>query len=484
MKTDLIPSGFLPLSPIKHPWVKALCENSELLENAIDTYGSPVNIQHLAPFAGNIDAFKRVLDSFGIRNKIYFARKANKCISFPLEAYRLGEGVDTASVRELQQCLDAGIPAAALISTAAVKNRQLLELAIANEVQVVIDNLDECELVQSIAEEQGKAVSVCVRVGGFLFEGKPLHTRFGWPIDKAESFIVRELGSGNHFDRLRYSGLHFHLNGYSVAQRGEAIQQCLNLIDALTAQGIRTESLDMGGGILINYLESEEQWNDFHAALKAAVEGRRPALTYRNDPLGMLLLDGKAYGEPTVYPYFNTLSKAGFLEEILQYKGSWPETVATGLRSRDLELRMEPGRSALDQCGITVAKVAFRREDTSGELLIGLEMNRTQLRSSSADFLLDPIHIPKHGHADSEAPVYGFLVGSYCLEQELILKRRVKFKRFPKVGDLVVFVNTAGYMMHFYESEAHLFALAKNVFYDEVAGEVHEDGLDVLVANC
>jgi len=36
----------------------------------------------------------------------------------------------------------------------------------------------------------------------------------------------------------------------------------------------------------------------------------------------------------------------------------------------------------------------------------------------------------------------------------------------PQVGDLVIFVNTAGYMMHFFESSAHLFPLATNLIWN------------------
>ena len=32
------------------------------------------------------------------------------------------------------------------------------------------------------------------------------------------------------------------------------------------------------------------------------------------------------------------------------------------------------------------------------------------------------------------------------------------------MGDVLLFVNTAGYMMHFFETEAHLFDLSQNVY--------------------
>lgn len=51
--------------------------------------------------------------------------------------------------------------------------------------------------------------------------------------------------------------------------------------------------------------------------------------------------------------------------------------------------------------------------------------------------------------------------------EELILKRKIVFKQMPEVGNFIVFINTAGYMMHFYEFEAHLFDLANNLVWGD-----------------
>ena len=82
-------------------------------------------------------------------------------------------------------------------------------------------------------------------------------------------------------------------------------------------------------------------------------------------------------------------------------------------------------------------------------------MNSTQMQSSSADYLLDPFLIPREPSLSSNS-VSVYLTGAYCLESDLLLKRKVTFPHEPAVGDFIMFVNTAGYMMHFYESEAHL----------------------------
>lgn len=455
----------IPLTALVHSWVEQLVNNKELLHSAVEQHGSPINIHSLEPFSDNIHEYCQVFQDCGLKHKIFFARKANKCIEFPLAAAHRGEAADTASYRELKQCLEAGIGSENLILTAAVKNQKLLELAVENNVTIVIDNLDEFHLLKKVVSQKQRNVSVNVRLGGFNVNGEILPTRFGFSLEEALQFITK---LHNQEPLINYTGLHFHLNGYSIEHRAAAIEQSLQLVDLLLAENITTVSLDIGGGYLMNYLADESQWNLFNSELKRAVLKQRQPLTYQNDALGMTLVNDRLHGEPSVYPYYNKLHKAGFLSAVLNsYSLKYKQPVSKVLKDRKIELRIEPGRSLLDQCGITVAKVAFRKKDTEGNWLIGLEMNRTQLRSSSADFLLDPIHLPMTHLLQNNEAVSGFLVGSYCLEQELILKRKISFAQFPQVGDLIVFPNTAGYMMHFFESEAHLFELAKNLIYRE-----------------
>jgi diaminopimelate decarboxylase len=465
--------GYLPMTPHIHPWISELLEKKEQLKEKIQEEDSPVNIHSLEPFVENIQSFQKVFQKYGLNHCIYFARKANKCISFAKKAVDYGQGVDTASFRELKQCLDAGISSKVLLVTAAVKNRKLLELAVENQVTVVIDNRDEYQLLSQIAEEKQRKIAVVVRVSGFTLNQKLLHSRFGFSLIEAQD-MIEELHRQNGW--LDYTGLHFHLNGYSVDERVAAIEQCIELIDRIESEGIATSSLDIGGGYLVNYLQDHAQWLTFQSELKLAVLGQRSPLTYQNESLGTIKTDLGIQGEPLVYPYSNTNYRELFLDRILKSDSEiFHKPIHKLIKQRNLELRIEPGRSLVDQAGVTVAAVVFRKWDTSGELLIGLEMNRSQLRSSSADFLLDPIHICFKSDNKQQEIFYGFLVGAYCLEQELILKRKLKFEKFPEVGDLIVFPNTAGYMMHFFESEAHQFNLAQNLFYDREEGILRAD---------
>ena len=94
-------------------------------------------------------------------------------------------------------------------------------------------------------------------------------------------------------------------------------------------------------------------------------------------------------------------------------------------------------------------------------------MNRTQCRSTSDDFLVDPLLLRPAARrrigADATGAIEGYLVGAYCIERELLTWRRLRFPRGVAVGDIVVFPNTAGYLMHILESASHQIPLARNL---------------------
>lgn len=147
-----------------------------------------------------------------------------------------------------------------------------------------------------------------------------------------------------------------------MEQRSEALLQTIQLADRLLTQDIRTSFIDMGGGILMNYLSSQPEWETFWSELKKAVRGERSPITFGNTGLGFELINGKLHGEPGVYPYYNENSKEDFLNSVLSYENQKGETPASLLRERGIEIRIELGRSLLDQTGFTMAKVIHRKK--------------------------------------------------------------------------------------------------------------------------
>lgn len=458
-QTENIVAEKLPtLRPITSDWMLELADKKHLLAQLAQQHGSPINIHSLNSFAKNLADFKSVFENFGLRNQIFYARKANKSRAFVKHAGELGAGVDTASFRELEESLELGVPAERLVCTAAIKNESLIRLAVENDVVLVLDNQDECEMTQAIAKKLNKKAKIGIRISGFQHEEKKLYSRFGFDIDEVETAVFAQIGNDKKYNHLEYVGLHFHLNGYSTQERGNAILQSIELSKRLKKLNFQTDFIDIGGGILINYLESKQEWKAFKDRLKDCVRGESNPITFNNDGLGYELINEKIRGKLATYPYYNEINSTKFLRNVLNLENEQGNSCAQLLKEENIEIRMEPGRSLLNQAGITVAKVAFRKQDSRGDWLIGLEMNMSQMQSSSADFLLDPIVV--YNDSDSEPnPIEAYFTGAYCLERDILLKRKIALKQKPAIGDFVIFVNTAGYMMHFFETQAHLFNL-------------------------
>jgi len=264
------------------------------------------------------------------------------------------------------------------------------------------------------------------------------------------------------------AGLHFHLDGYYAAERVSAIRQLLPLVDTLRRAGETVSFLEIGGGLPVSYLANEADWTSFWHEHERALMGKRGEVTYRNDPLGRFVYGGQVLGKPRVYPFYQQPTREDWFAAILatEIDGT---CIARQISSRRLELRCQPGRSLLDDAGLTVARVeGVKPLPGGGDIAVQLAMNSTQCRTSSVDFCIDPILI-KRGDDDRQSsasgPKTGYLFGAYCTESDLIIKRRLAFPRGIGIGDLVVLPNTAGYFMHFLESRSHQFPLARNVIY-------------------
>lgn len=450
--------GTAKLTARREPWMDALLANPARCQQLIETYGSPVNVHEFSAMERNAAELRSVAEMHDVDFQIYFARKANKTLGAIEAATRVGCGVDVASFNELQQCLDRGVPAKRIIVTAAVKSRALLELAITAGVTVSLDNETELREALAVAHSCGQQLNAALRLAVAHPSIPP--TRFGLLGAKWLDLLSRLDAKA----AVVIEGIHFHLNGYEAQARSLGITEALGLIRTLKTMGQRPSFVDMGGGIPMSYLEDGAQWQDFWAALGQLPEGDE-SLTWKSDRFG-------SFGEAPasgVYPYHQELTRGAWLHEVLAHEASGQSaTVAAALRTEQVQLRCEPGRSLLDGCGLTLAEVAFTKERSDGMPLVGLHMNRTQCRSTSADFLVDPVLVHAQKVRGERSHASAFLVGAYCIEEELILRRRFEFPASVGAGDMLAIPNTAGYLMHIVESASHQLPLAANVL---LAGE-------------
>lgn len=465
-----------PLTGRLEPWMHYLLSNPQQCTELIETYDSPVNVlaPHVLP--RNAEELVRAGQINGVDVRVYYARKANKGLSFVDAALAGGHGIDVASERELQQVLSRGAKPDQVILSAAVKPDRLLRLAVESGVYISVDSVPELHRIEAIVADTSGAARVVPRIAPNPNLLPP--TRFGELAETWERELQREFTPG-----VEVHGVHLHLHGYSEADRRIALADAIAVVDAATLAGHPVGFIDLGGGVPMSYLDAKSEWDNFQEQLKAARAGERVPFTWKGDPLN------------NTYPFWQEPTREEWLKQLLagqlggdlenaQLSTGTGVPVAEALRSRNLSLHMEPGRSLLDGGGVILARVAFVKKRSDGVDLVGLEMNRTQCRTTSDDILVDPILVPAADgsqttqpakdsekkntatHARENADLNAFLVGAYCIEDEVIIRREMHFPEGVEPGDIIAIPNTAGYFMHILESASHQIPLARNVFVE------------------
>ncbi|QGU06037.1 Diaminopimelate decarboxylase [Corynebacterium occultum] len=451
----------VPLTGRLEPWAVELLEDPQRCQDLVAEFASPVNVLRPEPMLRNIEELVRAGEDAGVETRVFFARKANKALAFVDTVRDAGHSVDVAGERELRQVLGRGVPGERIILSAAVKPDELLQLAVAEGVTISVDSVPELRRIEKIAGAQGQIAHLAPRLAPDPAQLPP--TRFG------ERLAVWQGVMGELSAAVEINGVHIHLHGYAARDRQTALVEAFALIDAARDAGQQPEFIDLGGGVPMSYLDDAAQWENFQQAREAMNRGEIEPFTWKADPL------------QSTYPFHQSPTRGEWLRELLEGEGTpGGGSIAAEFISRGLRLHLEPGRSVLDGCGVILARVAFLKHRSDGVPLVGLEMNRTQCRTTSDDILVDPVLVRSPGPATEEAgwgpESEGFLVGAYCIEDEVIVRRRMRFPEGIAPGDIVGIPNTAGYFMHILESASHQIPLARNVVL--AGGDAALDDID------
>lgn len=460
-----LPAGMaatVPLSGRLEPWAVDLLADPRRCRELVAEFSSPVNVLRPEPMLRNIGELVRAGQDAGVETRVFFARKANKALAFVDAVRDAGHGVDVAGEQELRQVLKRGMPGERIILSAAVKPDELLELAVAEGVSISVDSLPELHRISRIAARQGRQAQLAPRLAPDPANLPP--TRFGERLSAWQAALA-ELPPA-----VAITGVHIHLHGYAARDRRTALGEAFALIDTARDAGQTPTFIDLGGGVPMSYLDDGQQWEDFQQARAAMNRGEIDAFTWKADPLN------------NTYPFHQSPTRGDWLGEVLNGSDTpdGPDIAGEFIR-RGLRLHLEPGRSVLDGCGLILARVAFLKHRSDGVPLVGLEMNRTQCRTTSDDILVDPILVrsPEPTEEAGWGPgAEGFLVGAYCIEDEVIVRRRMHFPQGITPGDIIALPNTAGYFMHILESASHQIPLAHNVVLNNTTRGAVLDDID------
>ncbi|WP_436529002.1 Y4yA family PLP-dependent enzyme [Actinoplanes sp. HUAS TT8] len=448
----------LSLTPRIDTTIQSLLDDRDYLAELLDALGSPLAVVLPQRLQKNVTAFRETYRRHHLSGRLYYAHKANRSRALLRELAAGDTGVDVASLGELQHALGAGFTPDRIVATGP-KNRDFLWLAARTGVTVSADSGDElAELAGIVAGHRLPRVPVTLRLSGFTSTGVRVlarRSRFGTPVGElADALDLLEKRS----DQLELTGVAYHLDTVALPEKAVALESCLVALDECRARGLRPRSLDIGGGFGVNYLADGAEWDRWTSELGQAVLGRRAPLTWDNHGYGLRAENGTLRGNLALYPAYRPIVGAAYLDRLLGTPA--PERgrpLGELLLDHMYDLDVEPGRALLDQCGLILARVVETSNDE-----VRLDINARDVSLEEHGVLMDPVVIPRTGDR-RPGPAGVYLLGNLCLESDLITRRKVYLPVIPRPGDLLAFVNTAGYFMDFSATQALHQPLARKV---------------------
>lgn len=454
----------LYLEPRLEASLSTLLESASFLHSLVDALGSPLNVVLPDGIAENAERFRAVYRKHHLGGQLFFAHKANRSSALVRRLAAGDAGIDVASLGELQHALGAGFSPGRILATGP-KDPEFLWLAARAGVTVSVDARAELETLASLVRAHAlPRVRILLRLSEFESTGvrvRSRRSRFGSPVRETDALldIVERLG-----EAVELIGVAYHLDTTSLAEKALALESCVGVLDECRLRGLEPRVIDVGGGFGASYVADAGQWERYTNELASAVLGARPALTWRGHGYGLWSEGGTLRGASALYPAHRTAVGARYLDELLSLPGpTLGRPLGTLLLEHLYDLYAEPGRSLVDQCGLSLARVLDVRRTDGGDHLVRLGMNAGDVSLEEHGILVDPVLVSRAGVRADEGPVGVYLVGNLCLEGDLITRRMVYLPRLPCPGDLLAFANTAGYCMDFHAHHAQRQPVARTV---------------------
>lgn len=409
-----------------------------------EALGSPLNIVFPNTFRKNLKAFEHVFKGLGLHGRALYAAKVNRSHSFFQICAENGTGLDVSSLQELEAALACGVRGELCSASGPFKSRPFLERALQVGALIAIDSIGELKQLLQLPIGS-RPCSVMLRWNDFSRA-----SRFGMMHE--EVLECCELLKQHH-SRVAVKGLAFHLSGYSTDQRAECLLACAEILRTVRSEWPTADTINIGGGLPINYL-SQPDWERFQFT-----EARHSQFAKSKAPAGL-------------YPHWSPSSGADALREILTCRLGG-QSVQTMLIEQGIAVLAEPGRALMDQAGFSAFKVSGVRRNVKEPVAVvdGLSLSMSEAWFGG-DIAFDPRVLPRKSPGRRVDPLSCYVAGSSCYEDDVLTWRRIIFENGLDEGDLMIFPNTAGYLMDMIESEFHLRPLPERAAVDASGPEM------------
>lgn len=230
-------------------------------------YGTPLYVMNEAVIRNNLRAYKNAFEKYyGGNGRAYFASKAFCCLEMCRIVKSEGLGLDVVSGGELYTAMKAEFPPEIINFHGNNKTYDELKAAVNYGVgKIIVDNLNELCLLDSIAEELSKKISISIRIKpgveahthNYIKTGQ-IDSKFGFAIENGEALAAAK--ETLKYNNLTLTGIHCHIGSqiFDLEPFEDAAVIMLNFIKTLSDElSIEIEELNLGGGFGIKYVDSD-----------------------------------------------------------------------------------------------------------------------------------------------------------------------------------------------------------------------------------
>jgi diaminopimelate decarboxylase len=194
---------------------------------------------------------------------ICYAVKANSSQAIIAQLARLGAGADVVSEGELRRALTAGVPAAKIVYSGVAKTAREIRFALANSIGLFnVESEQELYAISSAAVELDTTARIAFRINPDVDAGThekmstgKRENKFGISLDIARAAyeIARSLPG------IEVHGIDLHIGSQIMNVRpfAEAFHRAADLVEQLRADGHTIDTIDLGGGLGIDYGEGD-----------------------------------------------------------------------------------------------------------------------------------------------------------------------------------------------------------------------------------
>ena len=250
------------------------------LADVAGRYGTPCFVYSRAALEG---AFRQFDAAFGeAPHLVCYAVKANPNLALLNLLARLGSGFDIVSGGELARVIAAGGDPGKIVFSGVGKTIAEMHRGLELGIHCFnVESTSELDHLDAVAGQADKRAPVSIRVNPDVDPGTHPYistglkeTKFGVALDNALPLYRRAAGLAN----VEVRGIDMHIGSQieGLDPHLEAAAKMLALVDRLSAEGIRLEHIDFGGGIGIRYRDEETVDPNQYALAIRRLLGSRP----------------------------------------------------------------------------------------------------------------------------------------------------------------------------------------------------------------